>query len=136
MILNIYTTKTHKNTGGTFPQKLLPRYHIISQSRNKETKLCVIIEFSCSLDTNLGRKVKEKLETYDALVRNHQIFYLDYKYEVAPIIIEAIGYVPKTFISYLKVIGFEEKRIKNFDQKTTSKIDFRNCKDLQNIFKF
>ena len=122
MILNIYTTKTHKNTGGTFPQKLLPRYHIISQSWNKETKLCVIIEFSCSLDTNLGRKVKEKLETYDALVRNHQIFYLDYKYEVAPIIIEAIGYVPKTFINYLNVIGFDEKESKTLTRKPQVKL--------------
>ena len=31
---------------------------------NKETKLCLITEFSCPLDINIGRKVNEKLETY------------------------------------------------------------------------
>ena len=35
---------------------------------NKETKLCTIIEFSCPLDTNIGRKVSEKLEAYGSLV--------------------------------------------------------------------
>ena len=46
---------------------------------NKETKLCSIIEFSCPLDTNIGRKVNEKLETYGCLVQNLQILYPDYK---------------------------------------------------------
>ena len=40
---------------------------------NKETKLCSIIEISCPLNTNIGRKVNEKLETYGPLVRNLQI---------------------------------------------------------------
>ena len=47
------------------------------------------------------------------------------KYEVAPIIIGAMGHVPKSLINYLKMIGFD-KKIKNIDQKTTNKIDFRN----------
>ena len=76
---------------------------------NKEIKLCLITEFSCLLDTNIGRKVNEKLETYGPLVRNLQILYPDYKYEVAPIIIGAMGYVPKSLINYLKMIGFDEK---------------------------
>ena len=57
---------------------------------NKETKLCSIIEFSCPLDTNIGRKVNEKLETYGCLVQNIQILYPDYKYEVALIIISYV----------------------------------------------
>ena len=35
---------------------------------NEETKLCSIIEFSCPLDTNISRKVNEKLETYGPLI--------------------------------------------------------------------
>ena len=75
---------------------------------NKETKLCSVIEFSCPLDTNIVRKVNEKLETYGPLARNIQILYPNSKYEVAPIIIGAMGYVPKNLINYLKMIGFDE----------------------------
>ena len=67
-------------------------------------------------------KSQRKLETYDSLIRNLQIFYLDYKYEVAPIIIEAIGYVPKTFINYLNVIGFDEKESKTLTRKPQVKL--------------
>ena len=84
---------------------------------NKETKLCSIIEFSCPLDTNISRKVNEKLETYGPLVRNLQILYPDYKYEVAPIIIGAMGYVPKSLINYLKMIGFDERESKTLTRK-------------------
>ena len=84
---------------------------------NKESKLCSIIEFSCPLDTNIGRKVNGKLETYGPLVRNLQILYPDYKCEVAPIIIGAMGYVPKSLINYLKMIGFDERESKTLTRK-------------------
>ena len=84
---------------------------------NKETKLCSIIEFSCPLDTNIVRKVNEKLETYSPLVRNLQIIYPDYKYEVAPINIAAMRYVVKNLINYLKMIGFDERESKTFTKK-------------------
>ena len=89
---------------------------------NKETKLCSIIEFSCPLDTNISRKVNEKLETYGPLVRNLQILYPDYKYEVAPIIIGAMGYVPKSLINYLKMIGFDERESKTLTRKLQIKL--------------
>ena len=84
---------------------------------NKETKLCSIIEFSCPLDTNISRKVNERLETYGPLVRNLQILYPDCKYEVAPIIIGTMGYVPKSLINYLKMIGFDERESKTLTRK-------------------
>ena len=84
---------------------------------NKETKLRSIIEFSCPLDTNTGRKVNEKLELYGPLVRNFQIIYPNYKYEVAPIIIGAMGYVLKSLINYLKMIGFNERQSKTLIRK-------------------
>ena len=89
---------------------------------NKETKLCSIIEFSCPLDTNIGRKVNEKLETYGPLVRSLQILYPDYKYEVAPIIIGAMGYVPKSLINYLKMIGFDERESKTLTRTLQIKL--------------
>ena len=65
---------------------------------NKEIKLCSIIEFSCPLDTNIGRNVNEKLETYGPLVRNLQILYPDYKYKIALIVIGAMGFIPTSLI--------------------------------------
>ena len=113
MILNIYIYKEH-------PREYWWNISIKTATKiphnkpdlviwNKETKLCSIIEFSCPLDTNIGRKVNEKLETYGPLFRNLQILSPDYKYEVAPIIIGAMGYVPKDLINYLKMTGFDEK---------------------------
>ena len=74
--------------------------------------LCSIIEFSCPLDININRKVNEKLENYGPLVRNLQIIYPEHKFQVAPIAIGAIGYVPKSLIKYLKMIGFNENESK------------------------
>ena len=98
---------------------------------NKETNLCSIIEFSCSLDANIGRKINEKLETYGPLVRNLQILYPDYKYEVAPIIIGAMGYVPKSLINYLKMIGFDERESKIL----TRKLQIKSISGTVNICK-
>ena len=89
---------------------------------NKETKLCSIVEFSYPLDTSIGRKVNEKLKTYGPLVRNLQILYPDNKYEVAPIIIGAMGYVPKSLIKYLKMIGFDERESKTLTRKLQIKL--------------
>ena len=54
---------------------------------------------------NIGRKVHEWLETYGTLVKIFQILYPEYKYEVAPIIIGAMGYVLKSLINIQKWLG-------------------------------
>ena len=79
---------------------------------NRKSKICSIIEFSCPLDININKKTNEKLENYDPLVRNLQIMYPDYKFQVAPIVVGAMGYVSKTLTNYLKMIGFNEKESK------------------------
>ena len=38
------------------------------------------------------KKIKEKLDSYAALLR---MLYQDYKFEMIPIIIGALGYIPK-----------------------------------------
>ena len=79
---------------------------------NWETKVCTIVEFSSPLDINAIKKVSEKLEVYASLVRNLQIMYPGYKFEIAPIVVGAMGYVPKCLVTYLKMVGFEGKEIK------------------------
>ena len=75
---------------------------------NQEAKICNIIEFSCPLDINISRKVNEKLENDAPLVRNLQIMYPEYKFQVAPIVIGAMKYVPKCLTNHLKMIGFNK----------------------------
>ena len=58
---------------------------------NYETKDCTIIEFSCPLEINTTRKVSEKREVYAPLVRNLQILHPSYKFEIAPIVVGAMG---------------------------------------------
>ena len=79
---------------------------------NWHTKVCIIIEFSCPLDINTIKKIGEKLEVYALLVRNLQIMHPGYKFEIAPIVVGAMGYVPKCLVTYLKIVGFKEKEIK------------------------
>ena len=79
---------------------------------NYETKVCTIVAFSCPLDINTTKKVSEKLEVYAPLVRNLQILHPRYKFEIAPIVVGAMGYVPKCLVTYLKMVGFEGKDIK------------------------
>ena len=49
---------------------------------------------------------------YGPLVHNLQIMYPEYKIQVAPIVIGAMGYVPKRLINYLKMIGFNKNELK------------------------
>ena len=79
---------------------------------NYETKVCTIVEFSCLLDINTTRKVSEKPDVYASLVRNSQILHPSYKFEIAAIVVRAMGYVPKCLVTYLKMVGFEGKDIK------------------------
>ena len=79
---------------------------------NWETIVCTIVEFGCPLDINAIKKVSVKLEVYAPLVRNLQIMCPGYKFEIAPIVVGAMGYVPKCLVTYLKMVGFEGKEIK------------------------
>ena len=79
---------------------------------NCETKMCTTVKCSCPLDTNTIKKVSEKLEVYVPLVRNLQM-YPGRKFEIAPIVVEAMRYVPKCLVTCLKMVGFEGKEIRH-----------------------
>ena len=78
---------------------------------DQEKKICTIVEVSCPADINISRKIDEKLNNYALLVRNMQIMYSDYKFAVFPIIIGALGYVPKCLLKYLFQLGFDNLEI-------------------------
>ena len=49
---------------------------------------------------------------YAPLVRNLQIIYPGYKFEIEPVVVGVMGYVPKCIVTYLKMVGVEGKEIK------------------------
>ena len=94
---------------------------------NYETKVCKIVQCSCPLDINTPKKVSEKAKVYAPLVRNLQILHPSYKFEIAPIVVGAMGYVPKCLVTYLKMVGFEGKDIKLLIPQNASEIYFFQC---------
>ena len=76
----------------------------------QKSKVCTTVEFRCLLDINTTKKVNEKLEAL--LFRNLEILHAGYKFEIAPIVVGAMGYVLKYQVTYLKMVGFESKDIK------------------------
>ena len=103
---------------------------------NYETKVCTIVELSCQLDINTTKKVSEKLEVYAPLVGNSQILYPTYKFEIAPIVVGAMGYVPKCLVTYLKMVGFEGKDIKLLIRRMEAKSISGSVKICKTILNF
>ena len=81
---------------------------------NTKEKTCDIIEVSCPADINITKKEEEKLSTYVPLIRNLQIMHPNYHYRTIPIIVGALGSIPKSLHGYVYQLGFnnfESKRI-------------------------
>ena len=71
-------------------------------------KICKITEISCPADVNVTKKVEEKLNNYGPLISNLQIMYPHYKFQMVPIVIGALGYVPKYLEMYIHQFGFNK----------------------------
>ena len=100
--------------------------------------ICHIIEFSCPADVNVTKKAAEKLENYGPLIRTLQLTHPNYKFSFVPIIIGALGTVPKDLYENIRQLEFNKKEsndvIKAIQQRTiigTVKI----CKTFMNFKK-
>ena len=69
------------------------------------------VDFSCPLDSNITKKVAEKKNNYGPLIRNMQIMYPNYKFEMIPVVIRCLGYVQNDLKTYMKQLGFDDKEI-------------------------
>ena len=78
-----------------------------------EGKICKIIEMSCPADINITKKIEEKLNNYGPLICNLQIIYRHYKFQMVPIVIGALGYVPKCLEMYIHQLGLIRLKQKN-----------------------
>ena len=102
-------------------------------------KICKIIEISCPADVNITKKVEEKLNNYGPLIRNLQIMYPHYKFQMVPIVIGALGYVPKCLEMYIHQLGFNKieteklvRKLQNLSASGTVKI----CKTFLSFHDF
>ena len=65
------------------------------------------------VDTNITKKEEEKFSTYIPQVQNLHIICLDYHYEIAPIIVWALGSIPKSLNGYVYQLGFNNMEKSN-----------------------
>ena len=56
---------------------------------NQKKVVCTVVNFSCSLDSNITKKVAVKKNNYGPLIRNMQIMYPNYKFEMIPLLLVA-----------------------------------------------
>ena len=87
---------------------------------DKHEKTCTIIDVSVPLDMNITKKAKEKRDNYISLASELQRVYREYKFRVVPIIIGALGVIPKTLKSHLSELNFQPENI-NYIIKTCQK---------------
>ena len=80
-------------------------------------KLCYIIKFSCPADTNIVDKVSEKENIYGPLIRNMQTMYENYSFMFIPIIVGALGYVPKCIFTNIQNLDFTKNETKKLVKK-------------------
>ena len=66
---------------------------------------------------NITKKTKEKLDNCAALLRNLQMLYQDYKFEMIPIIVGTLGFFPKELKTNLEKLNFDEKEVENITRK-------------------
>ena len=69
---------------------------------NHEKVVCTVVDFSCPLDSNITKKVANKKKDYGPLIRNMQIMYLYYKFELIPVVIDSLSYGQNDLKMYMK----------------------------------
>ena len=88
---------------------------------NLPEKHCNVIEISCPADVNVTKKTQEKEENYGPLMRMLQLMCPDYTFTFMPVIIGALGMIPKDLATNIKKLGFTENEAKQIVQRTQQK---------------
>ena len=83
----------------------------------QKASVCTIIEIGVPFDTNVAVRQAEKGNKYMPLVSELQQMYPSFKYQIIPIIIGALGAVPKKLKEHLLKLNIKENRIKTTTKK-------------------
>ena len=87
--------------------------HVIAVRRpdlivlDKKNKVCQNIDFAVPYDTGVVQKEAEKIEKYQDLARELRIWKV--KTQIIPVVIGALGTIPKTLVQWLEKIGIQTK---------------------------
>ena len=100
------------------------------------SKECQGVEFSCPGDINVTRKIQEKENTYDPLLHNLQILYLEYSNQFIPIIIGVLGSIQGDLKYNLKCLGFSEKEVNKQMKMLQIKSFTGSVKIMESFLKF
>lgn len=84
-----------------------------------------MLSISCPPDTSIISKFQNKINTYGLLIRNVQILYPDYQFQLIRIMVDALCYRPKCLNSYTYDLFFNDKEIKTHVDKMRCLIS--NC---------
>ena len=103
---------------------------------NNKDKPCNVVEFSCPADMNVSKKVQEKEDNYGPLLRATQLTYPEYKFMFLPIIVGALGTIPKELLENIKKLGFkdiEASKLLRFIQQKSIVGSVKICKTFLNF---
>ena len=76
-----------------------------------DTKDCKIVDICVPLDTNVELRHTTKIDDYIPLVDQLQRIYPAFKYTVIPVIVGALGTIPKTLKDSLLKIGLQKVKL-------------------------
>ena len=74
---------------------------------NNEVKTCQVSEFCCPADISVSRKVSEKENIYDPLIRSMQLLYLNYKFKFIPINVAGLGSTQPAYYRVLNTLALQ-----------------------------
>ena len=87
------------------------RPDIVIWDRNRTT--CTIVEVGVPLDFNIASRHRNKADKYMPLISELQQMYPGFKYQVAPIILGALGTVPNRLKEELLKLNIAEDQVRN-----------------------
>ena len=85
---------------------------------NKEEKSCQVIDICIPLDTNVQLRQGTKRDNYVPLVDQLRRIYPGYTYRIIPVIIGALGTIPRQLNENLKEIGLSPQACKRFTEQS------------------
>ena len=103
---------------------------------NNLFKTCSVCEISCPADVNVSKKIREKEDKYGPLMRMLQIMYPEYKFNFIPIVVGALGSVPKSLATNLQTLGFDNKESRDIVYRLQQKSVIGTVKIVKTFMNF